>query len=140
MAIAPTHSYVVVDTNVIIYLITGSAQADRFAPYLTGQTVLVSFQTVAELKLIALRRGWGQQKLDQLDQVLRAMVVVPATEQITDRWARLMASQTTAGSRVDIADAWIAATALTFDCPVVTNDRGDFERISGLVLLPPAAS
>jgi len=99
---------------------------------------MVSFQTVAELKFIALRRGWGAQKLDQLKQILRAMVAVPATEQITDQWAAVMASQAGAGSRIDIADAWIAATALTYACPLVTNDRGDFERISGLTLLPPA--
>jgi predicted nucleic acid-binding protein len=129
--------YVVVDTNVIVYLITGSTRAAEFEPFLVGKIGLVSFQTVGELRLIARRRGWGERKLADLNDRLKQMVVVGATDQITDKWAELMHAQTVAGSEVLPSDAWVAATALVYRCPVVTNDRKDFERIRNLPLLPP---
>lgn len=131
-------AYVVIDTNVVIYFITRSPLAERFEPYLIGKTGVVSFQTVGELRLIAKRRGWGERKVAELEERLRRLVVVPSTDQITERWAELMYKQTVAGSRILPADAWIAATALVYGCPLLTNDRKDFERITGLELLPPA--
>ncbi len=129
--------YVVVDTNIIVYLITGSPAAATFGPYLIGKIGLVSFQTVGELRLIGRRRGWGAKKMHELDERLQQMVVIDATDQITDRWAQLMHDQTTAGSEIQPSDAWIAATAFVYRCPVLTNDRKDFERIANLPLLPP---
>ena len=133
------HPFVVIDANVLLYSLTGNARRHIFEPYLVGATVLISFQTVGEIKFIALRRKWGAQKMSDLDQHLRATVVVPATEAITNECAQLMYRQQAARSEIAWTDAWIAATALVYGCPVVTNDRGDFERIAGLPLLPPLA-
>jgi predicted nucleic acid-binding protein len=108
------HTYVVVDTNIVVYMLTGHHVATSFEPYLLGKIGLVLFQTVGQLRFIGLRRKWGASKMRELDVRLRTMVVVPATEQITERWARLMFDQVSAGSRVEIEDAWIAATALVY--------------------------
>ena len=128
--------YVVIDTNVIIYLITESPEASTFAPYLVNSVGLVSFQTVGELRHIALRRNWGAARHKDLNDRLKICVVVSATDQITEEWAQLMTAQMKKGSSILPADAWIAATALVYKCPVLTNDRKDFERIEGLELLP----
>lgn len=130
--------YVVVDTNVFVYIIVGSPIATQLEKYLVGKVGLVSFQTVASLRWIALRRKWGLKKITDLESRLKSMAVVPSTDEITSAWAQLMNDQMLSGSRIEIEDAWIAATALVFGCPVLTNDRKDFERIVGLTLLPPA--
>lgn len=129
--------YVVIDTNFFVYAIVGAPIAATFEPYFTGKIGLISFQTVASLRFMALRRKWGSAKVADLESRLRAVVVVPPTDAITARWAQLMYDQVQAGSRLELEDAWIAATAFVYDCPVVTNDRKDFERIAGLNLLPP---
>lgn len=129
--------YVVLDTNIFVYLITGNARGQAFEPYLVGKIGLVSFQTVGELRYIARRRGWGDKKIEELNERLRQLVVVGATDEITDRWAELMYDQMVVGSEIQSSDGWIAATAFVFGCPVLTNDRKDFERIKGLRLLPP---
>ena len=135
MTAAP--EYVVVDANVIVYLITRSPVSAAFEPYLIGKIGLISFQTVAELRLIGRRRRWGLRKSEELEQRLRQLVVVPATDEITRTWAQLMYEQMVDGSRIEPPDAWVAATDIVYRCPVLTNDRKDFERIRGLTLLPP---
>ena len=79
----------------------------------------------------------GLRKSDELEQRLRQLVVVPATDEITRTWAQLMYEQVVDGSRIEPPDAWVAATDIVYRCPVLTNDRKDFERIRGLTLLPP---
>ncbi|HEY7270013.1 MAG TPA: PIN domain-containing protein [Dehalococcoidia bacterium] len=122
--------------KVILYAILELPIAARFEPFLLGKLAVVSFQTVAELRLLALRRGWGDRRTTEIDLRLERATVAPATDQIVRRWAALMYEQMRVGSRVEVGDAWVAATALVYGCPVLTNDRKDFERIAGLRLLP----
>lgn len=129
-------SYVVIDTNVVIYLLIGSPLSKRFEPYLLRKTPVLSFQSVRELRLIAHRRGWGERRLQDLEGFFLRAVIANANDLITRRWARLMYDQTIAGSRIEPSDAWIAATALVYDCPLLTNDRKDFDRIAGLTVQP----
>ena len=53
---------VLVDTNVLVYAIQGHTLIGRFRPYLEGRLLLVSFQTVGELRLMAFRNDWGWEK------------------------------------------------------------------------------
>jgi predicted nucleic acid-binding protein len=36
---------------------------------------------------------------------------------------------------IDTADAWIAATALALNCPLVTHDAADFAGVPGLKII-----
>jgi len=127
---------VVVDTNVVIYEVIEHPLTVEFEPFLASHVGLVSFQTVAELRLIALRRSWGPRLRQRLEDRLGLLARAGASEEITERWAALMFEQMRVGSRIETADAWIAATALVYGCPILTNDRKDFERVAGLRLLP----
>jgi predicted nucleic acid-binding protein len=46
-------------------------------------------------------------------------------------WARLVATLRAAGKRMPINDSWIAATALTHDFAVLTQDA-DYDVVPGL--------
>jgi predicted nucleic acid-binding protein len=39
------------------------------------------------------------------------------------------------GRRIEVADAWIAATALLYDAPLVTNNPGDYVGVATIKLL-----
>ena len=60
-----------------------------------------------------------------------AQEILPVSEEIADRWGRLMAMQT-----LPVIDSQIAATALVHDLTVVTRNTHDFKR-SGAKLLNP---
>jgi predicted nucleic acid-binding protein len=36
---------------------------------------------------------------------------------------------------IETADAWIAATALLYDCPLLTNNRSDYLGVPGLKII-----
>ena len=124
----------VIDANIVVYLLLDTPEAKLFRPRLSGKAVLISFQTVGDLQLIACRRNWGSRRIEALDQMLKSMVVVPADETITARWASLMCEQIIRGKAMSIPDAWAAATALVHDIPILTND-GDFDNLPGLTVL-----
>jgi predicted nucleic acid-binding protein len=128
----------VVDTDVFsAVLIPESALARRYAPILLGRPVILCFQTVAELRFGALRRGWGDRRLRQVDvEIDRAEIVQSGSELITT-YVELRPACAQAGhalgQREHDADRWIAATALRLGIPLVSNDR-IFEGALGLRL------
>jgi predicted nucleic acid-binding protein len=40
------------------------------------------------------------------------------------------------GRRIEVADAWVTATALLYDAPLVTNNPSDYVGAAGIKLLP----
>ena len=46
-----------------------------------------------------------------------------------------MAQAKAAGRRIESADAWIAATALLYDVPLVTHNRKDYLGVPGLKIV-----
>jgi len=46
-----------------------------------------------------------------------------------------MVSAQAAGRRIESADAWIAATALLHNAPLLTNNRNDYLGVADLALI-----
>ena len=70
-----------------------------------------------------------------LDTLLESLPVMHTTDAIMRRFAELKSSLDGKGKRVDDADVLIAATALTYGCPLVTANVRHFSRFDGLDLL-----
>jgi predicted nucleic acid-binding protein len=49
-------------------------------------------------------------------------------------WATVRVACRRLGRSIDVADAWIAATALLYGVPLVTHNAGHFESVPGLVI------
>ena len=120
------------DTNVVSYLLKGDTRAVAYAPLLEGNRLAISFMTVAELFEWAAVRRWGQPRQTQLEQALTNYVVIPVDIALCRTWGRLRAQQRVAGATIAPQDAWIAATALHYSLPLVTHNPGDFQPINGL--------
>jgi tRNA(fMet)-specific endonuclease VapC len=69
-------SDVVVDTDVVSFLFKRDSRAPLYRRHLLGQTLYVSFMTVAELQRWALASNWGPTKQARLDRSLQRYNVV----------------------------------------------------------------
>lgn len=133
--------YVVVDTDVFIWLNRGRAEATHYAPFVEDRRIVLSFATVAELWLGAEVRGYGERSRRELEASIEAAVVVRPTKDISREWARLVARARgmspghPLGQQAHAHDAWVAATALHHSLPLLTGNRRHFEGLPGIDLL-----
>jgi tRNA(fMet)-specific endonuclease VapC len=125
---------VVVDTDVVSFLIKGDSRRLAYAPLLQGHTLALSFMTVAELYQWAAIRKWGAQRRAQLDQTLHNYLVIPVDIEMCRIWGELRAEQQIAGYTIAQQDAWIAATAIRHKLALITHNAIDYRSITSLDL------
>lgn len=70
-------SLVLIDTDIASFILKGSNYADPYLPLLSGQDLVLSFMTVAELFQWAILRQWGDRRLAQLEQYLSNYLIIP---------------------------------------------------------------
>lgn len=128
-----------VDTDVVSYLFKRDSRAKLYRPHLEGRLLVVSFMTVAELDRWALQRNWGEPRRKSMEERLRNFVLYPFDRALCHQWARVSDEGRRKGRPVGVADAWIAATALLHDIPLITNNSGHFTDIEGLNLISESA-
>ena len=126
-------SVLLLDTNIVSYLIKGHPLAARYRAHLEGQTLALSFMSVGELYEGAFRAAWGQLKLARLEATLRSYLIIPSSPQICRHWGMIRFERRAAPISVD--DAWIAATARAHGCPLVTHNPADFTGITDLQVI-----
>jgi tRNA(fMet)-specific endonuclease VapC len=123
--------YVVVDTCVLSYLYRGHSLAENYRSHLEGNTAVISFVTLAELYYGTLKNNWGEQRrADLMAHVARGYVLYPFNRPLCEQWAVVRDRTRRAGRQIKRNDSWIAATALLYGIPLVTNNRSDFEVLS----------
>lgn len=127
----------VVDTSVIS-LSLKDREPTRLTAYrsvLDGSVTVLSFMTVAEVWQWAEERNWGEGRRNDCRKLLSGCVVDQSTSGLCQAWAYLMGSSRRGGHNLGHADAWIAATALARDAPLVSENTRHFAWIPGLRLL-----
>ena len=124
-----TEQQVVVDTSVVSILLR---QDEATFPYyhakVEGRQAFISFQTVQETWFGAYNADWGVKRRNDLERHLERFEVVWPNEELVDLSASLRSKTRKIGSELKVADAWIAATALLLDCPLISHDR-DFNAV-----------
>jgi len=129
---------VLVDTNVVSFLFKGDTRAESYAPHLRGHSLAISFMTVAELFQWAAIRNWGPRRRNELERVLHKYAVLPFDISLCRTWGDIRARCRAAGKTISPQDAWIAATALRYDLPLVTHNPSNFEALEELELITTA--
>jgi len=129
---------VVLDTNIVSYLMKGHTLAEQYRPDLEGKTLAISFMTVGELFEGAYRRNWSAVKFGELKERLKSYIVVPYSPKLSETWGRIRAERKLSPIAVD--DGWIAATAVTHACPLITHNPDDFHGITDLRVITRQAT
>ncbi|MCJ7436850.1 MAG: PIN domain-containing protein [Acidimicrobiia bacterium] len=108
-----------------------------YEPIIAGRPSFISFQTVAELRYGALRRGWGESRMLKLRSKITRAEVVWAGPELVETYAKLRAECEAEGhalaQRPHDADRWIAATAVRLGVPLVSHDSV-FRNVPRLIL------
>ena len=125
---------IVLDTNVVSYIFNQDPRASYYLDRIRDQRACISFQTLEEQWYGARYRGWGEQRKSELAAYLNLYEVIWPNAEIVAICARLRADRRTAGRKLEVADAWVAATALMLQCPLASHDR-DFSGIPRLELI-----
>lgn len=117
------------DTDVTSFLISGKGDHARFGELIRRHLLVVSFVTVGELLAGAVSAGWGQRRINQLEDSLKAYVVIPGTDAVARSWARLSPRFR---DQISQNDLWIAASSLAQvdPPPIVTNNLRHFSPIA----------
>lgn len=93
--------------------------------------------SVAELRLWSLRGDWGERKRAMLDRFIDSFSVCFCHMGLCQMWAEVREEAYRQGKPIDVADAWIAATARYLRFPLVSHNKPHFERIPNLRILSP---
>ncbi len=130
---------VVVDTDVVSFLFKSHPLGSHYAEHLASRVLLISFMTVAELERWAIQSQWGAARLNRFRAHLGRFTVVPSSPDLCRMWAEITVGAQASGRRIECADAWVAATALLYDVPLVTHNRNDYLGVRRLRLISHGA-
>ncbi len=120
------------DTSLFIARESGRALAVDDLP----DELAVSVITIGELRagvLVAAEVSARDRRLRTLEGAL-GLEPLPVDESVASAWARLRVDLRDLDRRMPANDAWIAATAIAHDLPVVTQDD-DYEGVPGLTVV-----
>ena len=121
-----------VDTSVFIASETGRPLRSEAVP----DRLLVSVVTIAELRAGVLAASDVETRDRRLATLTEALAFdpLPIDDRVAEAWARLRVTLRDMGKRMPVNDSWIAATAVAWRIPIVTQDD-DFEPIPGLHII-----
>jgi predicted nucleic acid-binding protein len=129
---------VIVDTDVASFIFKGDTRGALYDPHIdvTNTLPAISFMTRAELEQWAVMYNWGQTKRDQLRAFIEGgFITVDSNEALCRMWAEVRGLAQRAGRQIDVADAWIAATAMLYNAELVTHNAGHFDFLPGLQIV-----
>jgi tRNA(fMet)-specific endonuclease VapC len=123
------------DTNICIYLLKGvfpelgkrvlAAQPNR---------IKIPAMVAAELIYGAQKSERSAETMEKVKRFLKPLQIIPFDEEAAFFYGKVRASLEKAGNTIGFNDTIIAATVLAHNGTLVTNNSGEFSRISGLNL------
>ena len=128
----------VLDTDVLSFLYKRDTRAKLYEPYLNDPPFIVSFMSLAELRRWTLERNWSDKRRQELEAYLTRYLILHSDDHMCDRWAQAINSARLRGRPIGPADAWVAATALLLDVPLVTHNGAHYAAIDGLRVISEA--
>ena len=130
---SPPIEAALLDTDILSAVMRQQAGAVSRARAYLAQRLTFSLITRYEI-LRGLHAKNATAQLAAFERLCGASTVLPLTDSIISRGARIYAELHRRGALIGDADILIAATALESDLIVVTNNMSHFERIAGLRL------
>jgi tRNA(fMet)-specific endonuclease VapC len=124
----------VLDTNILVHWLRGKDAGLKLREdYELGTRrprPVVPVVVKAEIKSLALQFGWGEQRHEAIDALLRELPVADiGSEAVIQAYARIDHESRQLGRRMGKNDLWIASVAAVQGATVVTTDQ-DFDHLT----------
>jgi tRNA(fMet)-specific endonuclease VapC len=120
------------DTNVCIDILAGSAAIDSRLEQVNGALMFTSAVTVAELLYGAARSTQPVREATRIRWLLRDLPIIPVDARVAQQYATIKVVLSAQGLLLEDNDLFIAATALSRGLTLVTHDKG-FARVPNLL-------
>ncbi len=127
---------ILLDTGIVLHIVRKATVRAIVNP--ASEDEYISVVTVGEIRSIGYRNGWGNRKLDQLEELLSQLIILDINnETLIDRYVQIDAfsqgkhkSINSPFTAINMGknDLWIAATASFLEVPLYTVD-GDFDHL-----------
>jgi predicted nucleic acid-binding protein len=130
---------ILIDADVIIRGEKGLFDLKSWTATRASDQFGISAVTIAEL-WHGVERASGNQKTSRENYLLAAvsaLSVIPYTEQIAHRHARIWADLQTSGKMIGYYDLIVASTALEIGAVVATFNKRHFGQVKGLQIIEP---
>jgi predicted nucleic acid-binding protein len=127
-----------IDTNVSSYLFNRvEPLGSLYRAQVRGHMVAIAAQTYAEHWYGATKAQWGEPRKAELRAYLARLLVIPTDVNLCRQWGDWRVAAERQGRRLSAQDAWVGATAVACDLPLVCHD-GDLHGLvfEGLRVLP----
>jgi tRNA(fMet)-specific endonuclease VapC len=134
---ATKKSRLLIDTDVFSYLFRKTKEEPDFAPLVQQRKAYISFVTIGEFYFGVYKAGWGARKIDNLKRELYRYVILYPDYTACLLYGDIKAECTAKGCPASDPDYWIAACALSFDIPLLTNNWKHFNNIPGIKIISP---
>jgi predicted nucleic acid-binding protein len=124
---------VVGDTDVLSFVFNRDpVRAPRYAVHLQGRNLILPFSVVGEMLYGAEERNWGASRRRQLEQFIGRFQIEYPNYALCAIWAQLRVASGRAGRPIERQDAWVAATALHLDLPLLTHNARHYLGVPAL--------
>lgn len=123
-----------IDTDIIVYSFKGNRVVTENLRRHRAEPIMISVITYGELVYGARKSTHIERNLATAHRVAEIYPMLPVTQSVIETFAGLRADLEIAGTPLDDMDLLIAATALSHNLTLVTNNEKHFSRIPGLPL------
>ncbi|MCC6457326.1 MAG: PIN domain-containing protein [Caldilineaceae bacterium] len=80
-------------------------------------------------------RQWGEARVQRMGSWLGQFTILPVDIETCRAWAVVRAHRSALGLPISPQDAWIAATSLRYQIPLITHNAGDYRQIPKLTII-----
>jgi tRNA(fMet)-specific endonuclease VapC len=126
---------VVVDTDVVSFLFKQDTRGISYEGHLAGKDMIISFMTLAKLWQWASQKNWGDTRRRKLHAHIQKFTILHSDGELCLKWAQMVESGRRKGRPIDTADAWVAATAVLHNVPLVTHNRKHYVGVAALTII-----
>jgi tRNA(fMet)-specific endonuclease VapC len=123
---------IMVDTSILIDFYRKTDKDNSIWLGLVRQGYKFAISAITKYEIYS---GANQSQVEFWDKVLQAITMIPFDEAVVDTAVNINNSLKRKRKQIDIADLFIAATAITYNLPFSTLNRKHFERIDELTII-----
>ncbi len=116
------------DTDACIAIVKNLSPRKKILEIIENRAIILTSVTVFELLL-------RQTNIEEMEEFIKKMRIISFDKGAAEKASSIQRRLLRAGIVVDIRDLFIAATAISNNCELLTLNKKDFENIEGLKLL-----